>query len=180
MTLGDRDRGGDSGGGTRPRSRLPAAATPAPRLTSSASLKEFESWHSKFDIYRLLVGLDELPRAEQRAALLALLDDDWARVVRFGLPLPTDATIEEMLTGKQHHLRRQRNVKIDRRHFNTRTQQLRETFDEFLCSLTRALLGGRLNAPPPPSGFSRQAKIRRRAAPPGFHPPYPSSFPQLL
>ena len=47
--------------------------------------------------------------------------------------------------------------------------------------LTRALLGGgRLNAPPPPSGFSRIAKIRRRAAPPGFHPPYPPSFPQLL
>ena len=46
-------------------------------------------------------------------------------------------------------------------------------------TLTRALLGGgRLNAPPP--GFSRLAKVRRRAAPPGFHPPYPPSFPQLL
>ena len=46
--------------------------------------------------------------------------------------------------------------------------------------LTRALLrgGGRLNAPPPLS-FSRLAKIRRRAAPPGFHPLYPPSFPQL-
>ena len=41
-----------------------------------------------------------------------------------------------------------------------------------LARLTRALLGGCLNAPPP-SGFSRLAKIRRRAAPPGFHPPYP-------
>ena len=42
--------------------------------------------------------------------------------------------------------------------------------------LTRALLGGgggRLSAP---SGFSRLAKIRRRAAPPGFHPPYPHLF----
>ena len=46
--------------------------------------------------------------------------------------------------------------------------------------LTRALLGGgRLNAPPP-SGFSRTGKKRRRCAPPGFHPPYPSFFPQLL
>ena len=33
---------------------------------------------------------------------------------------------------------------------------------------------------PPPSGFSRIAKKRRRAAPPSFHPPYPTSFPQLL
>ena len=40
--------------------------------------------------------------------------------------------------------------------------------------------GGRLNAPPPPSGFSRIAKKRRRTAPPGFHPPYPPSLPQLL
>ena len=40
--------------------------------------------------------------------------------------------------------------------------------------------GGGVWTPPSPSGFSRLAKIRRRAAPPGFHPPYPSSFPQLL
>ena len=45
--------------------------------------------------------------------------------------------------------------------------------------LTRALLGGG-GVWTPPSGFSRIAKKRRRAAPPGFHPPYPPSFPQLL
>ena len=48
-----------------------------------------------------------------------------------------------------------------------------------LNRLTRALLGGAFERPPP-SGFSRIAKKRRRAAPPGFHPPYPPSFPQLL
>ena len=48
-----------------------------------------------------------------------------------------------------------------------------------LPMLTRALLwgGGAFERPPPPSSFSRLAKIRRRAAPPGFHPPYPPSFP---
>ena len=45
--------------------------------------------------------------------------------------------------------------------------------------LTRALLGGGAFERPP-WGFSRISKIRRRAAPPGFHPPYPPSFPQLL
>ena len=45
--------------------------------------------------------------------------------------------------------------------------------------LTRALLGGGAFERPP-SGFSRIAKKRRRAAPPGFHPPYPPYFPQLL
>ena len=33
---------------------------------------------------------------------------------------------------------------------------------------------------PPPCGFSRIARKRRRAAPPGFHLPYPPSFWQLL
>ena len=49
---------------------------------------------------------------------------------------------------------------------------------EELETLTRALLGGGVWTPP--SVFSRIAKKRRRAAPPGFHPPYPPSFPQLL
>ena len=40
-------------GRTRARSRLPAMATPAPRLVSSASLRDFETWRSKFDGYRL-------------------------------------------------------------------------------------------------------------------------------
>ena len=34
--------------------------------------------------------------------------------------------------------------------------------------------------PPPPAVFSRIARKRRRAAPPGFHLPYPPSFWQLL
>ena len=34
--------------------------------------------------------------------------------------------------------------------------------------------------PPPPCGFSRIARKRPRAAPPGFHLPYPPSFCQLL
>ena len=46
--------------------------------------------------------------------------------------------------------------------------------------LTFALLGGGVFEHPPPCGFSRIARKRRRAAPPGFHLPYPPSFCQLL
>ena len=46
--------------------------------------------------------------------------------------------------------------------------------------LTRTLLGGGGAFERPPSGFSRIAKIRRRAARPGFQPPCPPSFPQLF
>ena len=94
--------------------RLPASATPAPRLSPSASLKEFESWRQKFSGYVLLTGVSKLPAAEQRAALLALLDDDWTRVVRYGLPVAQDADVNAIITAMQAHLRRQRNVIIHR------------------------------------------------------------------
>ena len=50
----------------------------------------------------------------------------------------------------------------------------------FPSNLTFALLGGGCLNTPPPCGFSRIARKRRRAAPPGFHLPYPPSFWQLL
>ena len=48
------------------------------------------------------------------------------------------------------------------------------------CSLNAPQAWGGAFECPPPQVFSRLAKIRRRAATPGFHPPYPPSFPQLL
>ena len=115
--------------------RLPASATPAPQLSSSASLKEFESWRQKFAGYTLLTGVSKLAPAEQKAALFALLDDDWTRVVRYGLPVPEDADIDTIIAAMQAHLRRQRNVIIDRRDFFTRVQEPGETVDDFLCGL---------------------------------------------
>ena len=115
--------------------RLPASATPAPHLSSSASLKEFESWRQKFSGYALLTGVSRRPPEEQRAALLALLDDDWTRVVRYGLPVAQDAGVDTIITAMQGHLRRQRNVIIDRRDFFTRVQEPGETVDDFLCGL---------------------------------------------
>ena len=54
-------------------------------------------------------------------------------------------------------------------------------FPTSIDMLTRALLGGGgAFERPPPSGFSRIAKKRWRASSPGFHPPYPPFFPQLL
>ena len=103
--------------------RLPASATPAPQLSSSASLKEFESWRQKFHGYSLLTGVNRLAQPEQKAALLALLDDDWTRVVRYGLPIPEDADMNTIITAMQTHLRRQRNVIIDRRDFYMRVQE---------------------------------------------------------
>ena len=115
--------------------RLPAGGTPAPKLSASASLREFEIWKSKFEGYSLLVGLPDLTMAEQRAALLALLDDDWSRTVKFGIPGSESASVEEIVAAMQQHLRRQRNVLLDRRDFDSRVQQEGESFDEYLCTL---------------------------------------------
>ena len=115
--------------------RLPASATPAPQLSSSASLKDFEAWRQKFAGFTLLTGVNRLPHAEQKAALLALLDDDWTRVVRYGLPIPEDADIDTVISAMQAHLRRQRNIIIDRRDFLTRFQEPGETVDDFICGL---------------------------------------------
>ena len=115
--------------------RLPASATPAPQLSSSASLKEFGSWRQKFHGYSLLTGVNRLAQPEQKAALLALLDDDWTRVVRYGLPIPEDADMNTIIMAMQTHLRRQRNIIIDRRDFYMRVQEAGETVDDFLCGL---------------------------------------------
>ncbi|KAF0305028.1 hypothetical protein FJT64_023273 [Amphibalanus amphitrite] len=88
--------------------RLPAGAVTAPFLVSSASLKEFGTWRQKLKDYRLLTRLDSLSVGEQRAAVMSLLDDDWARTVRYTIPIPQDADIESTLDAMEAHLRGQR------------------------------------------------------------------------
>ncbi|KAF0300938.1 hypothetical protein FJT64_026671 [Amphibalanus amphitrite] len=121
--------------GARPRARMRAAGTPTPRLVATATLKEFEAWKEKFSGYCLLTGVHDLTEAEQRAALLAVLDDDWARVVRFGLPIPAEASMADVITAMHAHLRRQRNVVIDRCEFNMRMLEPGESVDDFICAL---------------------------------------------
>ena len=71
--------------------RFPASATTVPHLTSSASLREFDAWRHKFEGYESLTKVNLLPKAEQRAALTAVLDDEWTRILRYGTIIPDDA-----------------------------------------------------------------------------------------
>lgn len=123
------------GAATRMQVKLPHTATPAPHLSSSASLKEFDAWRHKFEGYVKLTRINCLPPDEQRSALLALLDVDWARTLRFGLTLPDEADLKATLDAMETHLRRQRNVIVDRRDFYSRVQEEGESFDDFLCSI---------------------------------------------
>ena len=127
--------GAGAAAGARQRARMPAAGTPTPRLAATATLREFEAWRDKFSGYCLLTGVADLTQPEQRAALLAVLDDDWSRVVRFGLQLPDASSVTAIIDAMQKHLRRQRNVLIDRCEFNMRVQEPGETVDDFICAL---------------------------------------------
>ncbi len=95
--------------------KLPHNATPAPHLTSSASLREFDAWRHKFEGYVKLTGINAIPPSEQKSALVSLLDDDWTRTLRYGLTVADGADLETILDAMEAHLRNQRNVVVDRR-----------------------------------------------------------------
>ncbi|KAF0304008.1 hypothetical protein FJT64_000313 [Amphibalanus amphitrite] len=118
-----------------PPVRLPAAATPAPQLSSSTSLRDFAVWREKLDGYMLLTGASALPVTAQRAALLSLLDEDWHRVLRYGLTIADDSPLSAVVDAMESHLRKQRSVLVDRRAFYARVQEQGENFEEFLCEV---------------------------------------------
>ncbi|XP_068206283.1 uncharacterized protein [Palaemon carinicauda] len=117
------------------RYKIPHSATPAPHLSSSVSLKEFDAWRHKFEGYAMLTGIKSLTPAEQRSVLASVLDEDWTRTLRYGLSFPADADLETILNAMESHLRGQRNVIVDRREFYLRKQETGESFDDFLCGI---------------------------------------------
>ena len=114
---------------------LPPSATPALHVLSSASLKEFSVWRQKFEGFVKLTGVSSLRSADQMIALVSLLDDEWTRTLRYGLNLDDQASLQETLAAMETHLRRQRNVMVDRRDFYSLVQQPGERFDDFLCAV---------------------------------------------
>ncbi|KAK3880187.1 hypothetical protein Pcinc_015318 [Petrolisthes cinctipes] len=115
--------------------RFPASAATTPHLTSSASLREFDVWRYKFEGYVTLTKINMLTRTEQRAALTAVLDDEWTRTLRYGISVPEDADLGSILDAMGEYLRNQRNIIVDRRDFYLRVQEAGESFDDFLCSV---------------------------------------------
>ena len=72
------------------RPKLPASATPAPRLSGGASLREFSTWKERLNGYNMLTGVDKLSQKEQRASPYTIVDDEWYRIIKFGLSDVTD------------------------------------------------------------------------------------------
>ena len=129
-------RSDDSTAQPRPARRFGATATPAPRLVEGVSLREFATWREKFKGYALLTELSELPQESQTAALMALLDDQWARVLRHGLDVNVNtSSMEDIIDSMERHLRQQRSIILDRRDYYSRQQEDGESFDDFLIAL---------------------------------------------
>ncbi|KAK4320469.1 hypothetical protein Pmani_008674 [Petrolisthes manimaculis] len=113
--------------------RFSASAATTPHLTSSASLRELDAWRHKIEGYVTLTKINMLTRTEQRAALTAVLDDEWTRTLRYGISVPEDADLGSILDAMREYLRNQRNIIVDRRDFYLRVQEAGESFDDFLC-----------------------------------------------
>ena len=128
-------RSGGTATGAAASARLPTGAMSAPHLSSSASLKEFGAWRQKFADFKLLTRLGTLSDGEQKAALMSLLDDEWARTLRYSLPMPPGADLTTILDAMEAHLRGQRSIILDRRDFYSRIQEPDETFDDFVSSI---------------------------------------------
>ena len=124
---------GQSPAAAAPLAKLPSGAITAPHLTSSASLKEFGAWRQKFADFKLLTRLGTLSIAEQKAALMSLLDDEWTRTLRYSLQISRN--LEAILDVMEAHLRGQHSVILDRRDFYSRIQEPDEMLDDFLSSI---------------------------------------------
>ena len=96
-------------------------------------------WKEKFEGFMLLTRGNSCPVREQRALLLTLLDEDWTRIVKYGLGINDDTPVTEVVAAMEGHLRSQRNVIIDRREFFSRKQEADEPFDDFFCALKEVM-----------------------------------------
>ncbi|KAF0302151.1 hypothetical protein FJT64_025760 [Amphibalanus amphitrite] len=107
----------------------------ATMLERALANQEFGTWRQKFDDFRLLTHLETLPIAEQKAALMSLLDDEWTRTLRYSLQIPSEADLKTVIDTMEAHLRGQRSIILDRRDFYSRVQEPDETFDDFVSSI---------------------------------------------
>ncbi|KAF0304940.1 putative RNA-directed DNA polymerase from transposon BS [Amphibalanus amphitrite] len=99
-------------------------------------LREFSTWKERLNGYNMLTGVDKLSQKEQRASLYTIVDDEWYRIIKFGLSDVTDPSdLDETISAMEKHLRSQRNVILDRRDFYRRNQATDEPFDDYLIAL---------------------------------------------
>ena len=83
----------------------------------------------------MLIGVNQLTQEEQRASLYSLVDDEWHRIIKFGLNITETTSLSDTIRAMEDHLRNQRNIILDRRDFYRRNQHPDESFDDYLITL---------------------------------------------
>ena len=82
---------------SQPALRGPVSVPIPHELPSSISLREFNAWKRKLQNHATSQRWSLLPKAEQRSALLAFVSDDWSKIIRYQLSIPSDADLDALL-----------------------------------------------------------------------------------
>ncbi len=109
------------------------------KMAGDISLKNFQSWRTKWNDFCHLERISTFPRSEQRAAFRMSLSDEMLQIVETVLNIPTTAatTPDAVLDHIRCYIRKKRSVALDRMEFEQCRQELNESFDSFYIRLQR-------------------------------------------
>ena len=97
---------------------------------------DFAAWKLQWDSYRSLSGLAEQDAAKQVQALTLCFSRDTLSIVQnLGLTEEQRGNVESIISAIKRYIDGHVNETVERRNFRRRTQQVGESFDDFLVSL---------------------------------------------
>ena len=97
---------------------------------------DFAAWKLQWDSYRSLSGLAEQGAAKQVQALTLCFSRDTLSIVQnLGLTEEQRGSVEDIISAIKRYVDGHENEMVERRNFRRRTQQVGESFDDFLVSL---------------------------------------------
>ena len=121
----------------RPRLNKSIALPPPPALNPDATLRQYESWRSKWHDYAISIELFEQIQPIQTAHLRRCLDDEMNSILIHTLNIPqtSDQPLTTIISAIDAYMRRQRNMTLRRLAYNQCQQAPGQTFDAFYVTL---------------------------------------------
>ena len=115
-------------------------AQPPPPLATGVTYQTFREWRQRWSDYATMVDLSSMPQPKQLIQLRACLSLQMQRVLEYTLQVAPDssASVEDVLSVLQAHIKGQNNEALRRRAFSSCKQATGETFDEFYVRLKSA------------------------------------------
>ena len=109
------------------------------KLSSEATLEEFENWRYLWDMFVGVNELKKIPVETQVQHLCLSFTSDMLEVLRNKLKIPsdTDMSVDEILVEVRKHFRKKRNIILDKVDFMNRRQEEGESFDSYYNALQR-------------------------------------------